>query len=275
MLSGACLWRQSKGPAIMPAADDQKRLCVFADLIGPADISAAADDHWQMNHHKLLPLWPAKAQKLLEPDAFNRVMRFMLRRSRNGPKAPSEFAGLVEAYRELLPFIDDPDRNDLRRLPALMLFGFDADGELQGGPTTAAADYEVFRAPIQYAARFSDIPGQHAKAANFLAFAPLGPRIAAVLAHLQYNHDRRYAASIDADSYYDSTNLVFWGLMLTVLMTPSAGSVLRGMLDEGLKLPRRAEQLALLARTTAAARSLVPSSDPEFQLPADRLAALR
>lgn len=250
---------------------NKELLTTFVRLAGNAETAYEAAEFWASNHHLISPLVP-RADKFLDAESHEALLHHLMRRTFTIWPAPKQhFERIVSAYRAILPIIDDPQKNRLRRHCGLFLFGFDDAGALSGGPTLTAQDYEAYRKFLTYAASFTNIPAQWKKSGKFGEFSGLAPRMLETLRQLGYNHDRFYPGN---PTLYDRTDLVFWAMALVVAMTPGlGGELLADLLDENLALPCRDAQLATLSRLVDAIRPSVAADEVQFHALADQLAA--
>lgn len=250
---------------------DKELLAMFVRLSDNVETADEASEFWASNHHLISPLVP-RADKLLDAESHEALLHQLMRQTFTIWPAPkSHFERIVSAYRRILPMLDDPARNSLRRHVGLFLFGFDDIGSLSSGPTPAAQDYESYRKFLVYAASFANIPAQWKKSGKFREFSDLAPRMLETLRRLAYKHDRFYPGD---PTLYDRTDLVFWAMALVVAMAPGlGGELLADLLDENLALPCKDAQLETLSRLVAAVRPAIAPDEAQFHALADKLAA--
>lgn len=202
---------------------------------------------------------------MTDKDLNTDLLRQFITHQRNTLAAvpQAEFAALQQAYRRLLTL--DRPAVLARPLPLLWLFGFDERGPVTGGPTADASELKQRLKLLAYVGKFTNLPGQRAKARNFTAFTSQGERLLATLRHLGYRHEQR------EDDYW-FTQLSFWGMVMVVLLTPGARvELLRDFVDSDLKLPRLGEHHAILLGHAKAALPLAEPAEPDFIALIERL----
>ncbi len=226
---------------------------------------------WSSNHHRIRPL-VGRIADLLDSDARPAFyLYFMCRTGEIPAVSEDELPFLIDGYRRLLPFIDQPDKAHLaRRHVMLFAFGFDESGALASGETRSAKELKARLKLLTQTSKYTSLPAQWEKRANFLPFASEAERLLQTFRHLGYRHDRRFG-----DELYDIMNLTFWGMVLIVLSNElTRADLLHDMLNGDYGLMQRDKHLGIFHK---AVRAVVADTEPEdirFRDLADRLAAI-
>ncbi len=204
--------------------------------------------YWARNHPRISPLL-AQAQVLLPQDERRALYATLLRMGLFPQIKAGDLPLLLAGYRDILPDFAPGQGMGAARLHMLQVFGFDDRGEVPGGPPTDLAMLKARSKPVDQALRFSNLPGQRAKAAGFAALADQAPRILSVLRHAGYRHDHRTGH----EATYDDTNLLFWGFVLVALMAEATRDpVIADMVGPDHDIPRRALHEHILHATLTA-----------------------
>ncbi|MBP1881705.1 hypothetical protein A6R70_24585 [Agrobacterium rubi] len=217
---------------------------------------------WPRNHHRLSPL-VAKVEDLLDQSEREDFYFHLMRVTGGVPQvSEKEMPLLINAYRRLLPFLDDGGIIQMgRRHEMLYTFGFDETGVLDSGETNSAKALKTRRKLISQVGSYTSQPAQRDKKSKFASFADDAVRIQETFRHLGYRHDRRYG-----EDMYDVTNLSFWGMAFICLLNTSTRTVfLADMMEGTYDLPRRDEQFAMLHRYVEAVIPDVHPDETHFQ----------
>lgn len=250
------------------ASDLQTLLLTF---IADEDAALAADRQGQFwpRNHGLISSAVHKAKTCLPTSKRERLYFHLLRLRQQPPDLPDgEYPHLVASYRMLAPFMDSRVAYLARRHILLFCFGFDNAGMLLGGETADATELKSYAKFIAHCLKYSHLPGQRAKIDKFKPFAPLGERLYQTLKHLGYHHDRRYGPEA-----YNATDLTFWGMVLTILLTKERrADLIKDMLEGDYDIPKRDDQLSILHACVEAVRAECQSDEQEFLSLANKLA---
>ncbi|MGQ4273698.1 hypothetical protein [Terrihabitans sp. B22-R8] len=226
---------------------------------------------WTMNHHRLAPI-AGKLPGALEPAERTAFYAFYMQRSGGFPPVPEkEIPLLVDAYRRLLPGIDQSRPNHMEtRFDSLYVFGFDDAGELPGGALDSAKDLKVRLKTLVQVGKYTTLPAQRDKKDKFRPFIGEAPRLLQMLRHLDYVHDRRRSGEA-----FDLVNLRLWGMILIILLNPETRTeLLRGLVEGAPDLPRRDEYLALLYTMVRAMADEAGGEETRFHELVGKLAAI-
>lgn len=220
------------------------------------------------SHHGLIASSILKAGWHLSEDQRTQAYFHYLRLNKLPPALPQgEFSHLVTAYRKIIPILDSSSAYLARRHILLFCFGFDERGSLPDGATTNPEQLKDFTKFIVQCQKYTSLPGQRAKVKNFTAFAHHSERLYQTLKHLGYRYDRRYGDTIW------SIDLVFWGMVLTILLNEKRGTdLLHDFLRGDYKISFRDKNLPLLHMTAQAVLTAKTVPNPLYQDLVDQLA---
>ncbi len=180
--------------------------------------------------------------------------------------AGAEITLLVEAYRQLLPIIDQADISQMARCHHLLyVFGFDDTGAL--GEIGDAKELAARLKLIAQVGKYTTLPAQREKRASFLPFVGEAGRLLQTLRQLSYHHNRLYK---------DLLSLSYWGMMLIILLNEGTRTeLLRDVVEERYAIPYRDQRLALLHDFVQSVLPDCPADEADFHELAGRLSAIQ
>lgn len=226
----------------------------FEDFVAKEDAALAANkpaavypNKWHIVDEHL-----SKAQKLLAPQTFERLLFHLLRFGKL-PRAEVKkcYPVLEKAYRDVCPLMyrltNEFDGAKLPHFVGVFVFGF--DGIIDVARNEGFEDYIKFEKAYQQFSKYVAMPYMFAKPERFLPFAQdqrIVERITATLVGLDFIHDDFYRPGAD---YYSYTYLPFWGAVFTLLLSdaPAAAATL-ARFEAKSDLPARDKQMETLAR---------------------------
>ncbi|NHZ39267.1 hypothetical protein [Massilia aquatica] len=247
----------------MATKEEIKR--VFMTFISTEEVGLAqgVDPDWYPQN------WPSvvdnikKAPSLLDESELAQLYYFLCRRNRlPGAEVGKHYRLLDDAYRRHAPLMKKPCAgyftSSISRLQGLMIFGADHLGHIASN--AGLEDYLLHRAAHQQISKYSRIPGMLAKPERFVPVAGdkrVVERICAALDFLGFIQDDWHTpASPRSPEYFSCVSLPFWGAMFTLMLSPlplAQQSVAQFKALE--QLPRRAEQMEILARFEDASKA--------------------
>jgi hypothetical protein len=176
----------------------------------------------------------------------------------------TSFVLLTDAYRQLMDTaVRSNEAPKINRLDGMLLFGHWWNFQMSDESPLDAASYQHWQAVLKQCGRYSHMPGMLAKLDKFAAFADdaTAARILKVLQTLRFQHSQIGPASC---SYYDYTNLSFWGLCEIVLLNANASTqLIISFLKRLPDLPQSDKQLEIFEQFVAAAAN--PAARQRFQ----------
>ncbi len=248
---------------------------LLSTFIADEDAAVRAGQWGQLwpSHHHLIRAAASKASQYLEPADRQQLYFHLLRVSGGIPEVPDkELPHLVAGYRKLIPLLDTSAARMADRHKLLFGFGFDEEGTLADGATADAKQLKDYVKLIAHCTKYSHLPGQRAKIQNFKPYAHHGERLFQTLSHLGYCHNKRH----DPEAYYRTTDLLFWGMVLVVLLHEGRrADLLRDLLSGIYLIPEKDLHLTLLHGHVQAVLPTVPVADRCFHELADQLATLQ
>jgi hypothetical protein len=255
-----------------PEQDPQTLLLTF---IADEDAAIRMGQWGQLwpSHHYSIRAAVSEASRYLEPADRQQLYFHLLRVTGGIPDVPDkELPHLVAGYRKLIPLLDTSAARMAERHRLLFGFGFDEEGTLADGATADAKQLKDYVKLIAHCTKYSHLPGQRAKIQNFGPYAHHGERLYQTLAHLGYCRNKRHSPEI----YYDTTNLLFWGMVLVVLLHEGRrADLLRDLLSGIYLIPEKDSHLKLLHGHVQAVLPTVPVADRRFHDLAEQLATLQ
>ncbi|HEY8382269.1 MAG TPA: hypothetical protein VIL09_08980 [Microvirga sp.] len=246
---------------------------LLADFIAEEDAALETGlqgQLWPGKHYLITAALP-KADTWLAPADREKLYFHSMRLSGTIPVvSDSELPHLVAAYRTLIPLLDTSRSHLARRHQLLFTFGFDEAGAIPDGVTTSTSRLKEFTKLTAYCLKFTNLPAQRTKLQGFRPYAPLGERAYQTLKHLGYRHERRYGLES-----YGTTDLLFWGMVLVVLLHEGRrADLIHDFLSDEHLVPQRDQYLPLLHASVETVVSVDCPVDPRFLDLAGQLAAL-
>lgn len=244
----------------MATQDEIKGIFMTFIATEEAGLAQGLDPEWYPRNWPSLKNNIKKSPLLLDESELAQFYYFLCRRNLlPGAEVGKNYRLLDAAYRRHAPLMKKPcadySSSAMDRLQGLMIFGADHLGDIASN--AGLEDYLLHRAAYQQISKYSSIPGMLAKPERFVPLASdkrVVERICAALNCMDFIQDDWHTpARPRSAAHFSYVSLPFWGAMFTLLLSPLPLAQQTVAQFKALEqLPRRAEQMEILARLEGA-----------------------
>ena len=247
---------------------DDSQLALLRDFLAHSRIASSdwSANNWHAGHHHLMADAAKSALGFLSVDERQEYYYYsLLYRGRMlATVGQADLSLALQAYDRFLANVTKSHHASARRHELLFLTGYDDLGAMPSGRVSSIKEIKRRERLPALIETYAHMPGMRAKATKFQALAGSHGRLAAeVLHHRRHRGPQVVIGGSDEQIYYNTTDLIFWGMVFCALFEPSVrGQLLQEMWENTHDLPQHDQHLSILNQFVQAVVDLDPSSDP-------------